>query len=1827
MLGYRITCRHQFTAYTLFFGSPIIFCTPNIADNRNVLICLTQGQEINLDLSADPEFMLSYEDLRLRVVNDPVGQCLVVELLLRLFVLHILGASPDAVAQPMGMAAKHSNWFSDGVAASLTSLGCLCILAASRGELEASGRGSLHGHWEIWPIAASTHDAIEQFQELPADQKLQKLKSLVHEWLNFFQRTHHSSVEHLPKVFGQDIPGTPITITKNMMQRCRMDGHKDEYPGYCSQDRPQMTGVPTMDLPTRMPADALYEPPDPDAEACVTSEDAPMLNAAGTCSEAGHSVEEASVVNLPDQEAQATGSSSDLPRAPAAASSVSGKSDSAELPAPASTKQKRLIRGQALSAFPAFRRIQSLKQNGASSSELSAHQWLKFFLADAWEIQTRAMLHVCGGSCWKYNQSGTRICRHHCYHIVTLQPDDQAVLPAEKEMKMRRDGRPLNNQLYIMEDQNKGKRGRICPICVCCFETMTNYVAASALRCNFDNQSLLYLPPQSVLPLEWMPNIGSQPQYASMNRTSGDLQPKWLIATDASSQATDAAAADLDSMEGLLQELDRELQGAFQDAHNTGFYINEYTTKVNALGDKLFEGLQRIVRKITAEEAGSLQDGKAHTSTKERNKARTRAILKKLVFLLNTMQVKSGSELAFPILFDHMSFATHRCWETNMRLPFAKVLSAWQKQHKGHLKSLHTNESVAVRVGFLLPASVPGRSSELPSGWLMLKRSVQEHDSENQNAMRDHVQREQEDDLRYIYISPEGQRFTSLNQALKHHQSSKARARLEQEMASGGLEKLDNNASVNVQFTSNFEDYMHRDNGGLFKDLPLYIYNMWVYACSKPTDKDPLAEFMLQLPFDESYGAPAKIRVQRLSLVPRIPQLEGVYIPSPDVNPHLMSLIKLILFKPFLSSEQLDDAGNPQDPFRELYELSPASVKRQKMLFHDNPYDVFPAAWNAYLRDVVLPNASKADHKLARRKEWPTIWECAEIFTALKSTASQKDLLKQDAKYVEEYGMHPDHKLVDRLTIQEYVCYMTRKIVKHLDAHGRAKASPKTKSYALDANAVEDPGISRTSEEGVCEGDFADMIGPELDDELKLKPGDAPLQVYHPLTSTARIHALLFQRLRTTKFVKEMIDNGMLKILASVASMTDECERPTSPTATCCDADQMRLKDKLPIINQALLDAQRASMEAAPIAQNNEAASLKSSAAFQPSDGEAPAEAYWQTFPKPSVAMAHQVREFEESATGFKLSAEQKVSCRWFGEAMDGTLQDEEKQIPIAQRQQRSCLLIGAGGTGKTTVILRLMLTVFCHFFPGSDGEERYLITTFSHAQSDAISNDHHRATTSHAACSYRVASMRNRDMALKTREVEMKKRWMTKLLLIQDEISLVPCLVENMMLYRSMRAREGLGLDPVEYASPHKLFGCMPIVLIAGDFMQIRPCNELSLGDDLIEIGKQSKRPVLAEHFGGRDAVMSITTVVHLKKTNRFQDQDLPAVTAGMRSSRPAAPMSEDLMQKLRDRRIETRMPDLESDLFRHGHVVGMYWENIARSMVERAHRDAKELDVPLYCLQAADKRHRKRSDTLEAQLTHQLLTIPNLHKTGKLPGMLLLHESMTVRLSDVLAPKHGLVKDKLAIVLKIDLHQNDQVRLKNLPPGFRQFFPEFMAKGVWVKVFNYKRSPMKQHLLQEWELKGSQTHACLEANDADSDSVIFIELVHANFKVDIDLTGDSEKIDVIRWQFPLTHGMLRTAFGAQGLTLEGGVVVDLRRQGGLDDDDWWLAIYVMLSRARKLTNMILLGFTAQVEELLRRGPPANLIKVTERLEEVANATMTLLADWPAYNNATGAQ
>ena len=535
-----------------------------------------------------------------------------------------------------------------------------------------------------------------------------------------------------------------------------------------------------------------------------------------------------------------------------------------------------------------------------------------------------------------------------------------------------------------------------------------------------------------------------------------------------------------------------------------------------------------------------------------------------------------------------------------------------------------------------------------------------------------------------------------------------------------------------------------------------------------------------------------------------------------------------------------DEKGNPQDPYRAIFLDVEKVTKKMKRGEHENPYDAFPRAWKHYWQHTVLPKAADAEKKSEARMEMPTLWECLEVFQLQKELAQEKYLIPLDKDCTNKLGCDASAKLQNRLTVQEYVCYLTKRVVKNLDAYGRAKAAPKTKSYALDADAKEDPGLVR---EGHGTGDtgesfepaFEDALDRDIDGEVRLKAGDAPLKVHHPLTSSQRSQAMTFHRQKHTKFVRDMISAGLLPLTGDEEALhRTAAYKRASGTAVNPRAEQLRLKEKAPMITQPLLDAQRAAMTNDSMGLSRLSAERAATSDCAERAGELAAnsdvaipEAEWRTFSKPSAAMARKVAAFEKSAGGFKLAPEQLSACRWFGEAMDVALQEEENKTPLRNRAQHACLLIGAGGTGKTTIILELMLDVFCRFFPARPGEEeRYMIATFSHAQSDAISNDVYRARTCHTACSYRVASLRNKHLALKTKEQEMKQRWQPKILVIQDEISLVPAAVENMMLYRSMRARQDEGLDPASYFHPGELMGHIPILLIAGVFFADQACQ-----------------------------------------------------------------------------------------------------------------------------------------------------------------------------------------------------------------------------------------------------------------------------------------------------------------------------------------------------------------------------------------------------------------
>ena len=120
---------------------------------------------------------------------------------------------------------------------------------------------------------------------------------------------------------------------------------------------------------------------------------------------------------------------------------------------------------------------------------------------------------------------------------------------------------------------------------------------------------------------------------------------------------------------------------------------------------------------------------------------------------MNSMQVKSGSELSFPMLFDHMSFSTHRTWEMNMKVPYAKALSSWEQRFGASLKALRQNsKNFATQLGFILPSRLPGPHQQLPKGWLMVPSQTMQ--TLHTKSMADTLHAETGETHEYVCISP-----------------------------------------------------------------------------------------------------------------------------------------------------------------------------------------------------------------------------------------------------------------------------------------------------------------------------------------------------------------------------------------------------------------------------------------------------------------------------------------------------------------------------------------------------------------------------------------------------------------------------------------------------------------------------------------------------------------------------------------------------------------------------------------------------------------------------------------------------------------------------------------------------------------------------------------------------------------------------------------------------------------------------------------------------------------------------------------------------------------
>ena len=105
--GHRKLLHREGIAYTLRFGPALVFLTPNLADTKQPLLLVVQGEEFRFDEN-EAAMSHSYKEMVGRLARDPVGQTLVFELMIRLFFIHVLGIRQDCVGWRRGAARKAS---------------------------------------------------------------------------------------------------------------------------------------------------------------------------------------------------------------------------------------------------------------------------------------------------------------------------------------------------------------------------------------------------------------------------------------------------------------------------------------------------------------------------------------------------------------------------------------------------------------------------------------------------------------------------------------------------------------------------------------------------------------------------------------------------------------------------------------------------------------------------------------------------------------------------------------------------------------------------------------------------------------------------------------------------------------------------------------------------------------------------------------------------------------------------------------------------------------------------------------------------------------------------------------------------------------------------------------------------------------------------------------------------------------------------------------------------------------------------------------------------------------------------------------------------------------------------------------------------------------------------------------------------------------------------------------------------------------------------------------------------------------------------------------
>ena len=527
-------------------------------------------------------------------------------------------------------------------------------------------------------------------------------------------------------------------------------------------------------------------------------------------------------------------------------------------------------------------------------------------------------------------------------------------------------------------------------------------------------------------------------------------------------------------------------------------------------------------------------------------------------------------------------------------------------------------------------------------------------------------------------------------------------------------------------------------------------------------------------------------------------------------------------------------------------------------------------------------------------------------------------------------------------------------------------------------------------------------------------------------------------------------------------------------------------------------------------------------------------------------------------------------------------------------------MFLGGGGCGKTHTILNVIKPlVECYF--GRDGFE-----------GQCPSNAGARlfgGRTVHSSIGLSATS------SLKVERLSLKGKARTKVeqiggpagALVIDEVSQLsaPLLHANALRHTYGRARRH-GLEVNRYLTSNELFGRMPVVILSGDYLQLPPVPESSS-----VLWAQTNASY--EHRQGRSIIDRVPCVFEFCKANRFKDERLARILLAMREPGGKKVLDAD-WQALEARLLElatskqgvAQAPDnrlLEAaDWLESSYD----WLTVSLAIQLRIRMAAHAAQKVLFYIVAVDL----PPFDLPVSIYRAMTAVPNVTTTKKLPGILPVYVGARVRLTKtLLAPK--LVPEMEGEVLGIELSDQDLGALQT--GGFGNLADDgsillqCLPKCIYVRFDGLNLETMDPRPCEKHAVLGAE-RSCSDCTFYTGIVAILPELSEWTFKQ----TGAQRskhllkpappmQIEVRRRQFPLLPALPKTLHSLQGMTAEPGLVAHCRLPPNLSQETKWLAYYVMLSRVRSLSTLLLHGMPERA--ILEGGPPASLQSAMDTL------------------------